>query len=116
MFTTCTTAKYSTCQWSSFPNDFPYLQIFLLPAIFQSQTLYCLGLKKCIWILASTSSSDIEALPKRSSHAWNPLSIPVSTPGNTLMHVKSLTTELHWHMLYRAGANYSQVVYAIPYI
>jgi len=32
------------------------------------------------------------------------------------MHVKSLITELHWHMLYRAGANYSQVVYGIPFI
>jgi len=41
---------------------------YLLPAMFHSQTLYCLGLNKCIWVLASTSSSDIEALPKRNFH------------------------------------------------
>jgi len=32
---------------------------YLLSEIFHSQTLYCLGLKKYIWILAGTSSSDI---------------------------------------------------------
>jgi len=52
---------------------------YLLPATFHSQILYCLGLKKYIWILSSTSSSDIKALPR------NPLGPSVSTPSNTLM-------------------------------